>query len=348
MLSILILIVIGFVIVGWIVIKSGFDGVRKGSAPHCPKCDYNLTGLPALRCPECGLELSERTVVFGERKRKNLHVILGCLSFFIAAFCLYLTYLEIEFKLQNEWYQYRPTFMLLNDLKVNRLSDRPVEELLRRFKENRLTDKQISAIVRATLPVIVSMRQAKRYQLAFRDLLATLLHAGFLTPPQTETYFRNIEFAQYYYLPNWYKTSHIREGKGWLMCTLEGKFSGWMPRRIVEVISIDDRKVNQIVMDYYQFSKSFSGRLSKPLISPANKKVTIRVTTEWYDFGPNFSREHFGGLSSSKRRAWLKEFMNMQPPKKICAYVDVLVFNEDNDWMGILGEQLNTTTAPTQ
>jgi hypothetical protein len=28
------------------------------AAPHCPKCGYNLYGLPRLRCPECGYEIT--------------------------------------------------------------------------------------------------------------------------------------------------------------------------------------------------------------------------------------------------------------------------------------------------
>lgn len=43
----------------------------------CPVCNYPLTGLPpAHRCPECGFEYDETTVVFRLRKPWKLYVLL--------------------------------------------------------------------------------------------------------------------------------------------------------------------------------------------------------------------------------------------------------------------------------
>ncbi len=33
------------------------DRLRQG---HCPECDYNMYGLPELRCPECGWQADDR------------------------------------------------------------------------------------------------------------------------------------------------------------------------------------------------------------------------------------------------------------------------------------------------
>jgi cytochrome c-type biogenesis protein len=37
------------------------SGLLSG-APHCPRCDYNLTGLTETRCPECGEQFDWETV----------------------------------------------------------------------------------------------------------------------------------------------------------------------------------------------------------------------------------------------------------------------------------------------
>lgn len=42
---------------------------REGTMPHCARCDYNLTGLASNRCPECGAEINEGSIAYGERIR---------------------------------------------------------------------------------------------------------------------------------------------------------------------------------------------------------------------------------------------------------------------------------------
>jgi hypothetical protein len=45
-------------------------GRRVGTEPHCRKCGYNLTGLTAERCPECGRAATGQNVVIGTRRRR--------------------------------------------------------------------------------------------------------------------------------------------------------------------------------------------------------------------------------------------------------------------------------------
>ncbi|MFN0135957.1 MAG: hypothetical protein ACKVS9_07535 [Phycisphaerae bacterium] len=42
---------------------------RRGTAMHCRKCDYDLTGCESQRCPECGTGLNARTMIRGARRR---------------------------------------------------------------------------------------------------------------------------------------------------------------------------------------------------------------------------------------------------------------------------------------
>jgi hypothetical protein len=51
---------------GAFLIKWGWFPPRVGKTPHCPKCDYPLTGIETDRCRECGhfyLELKDVPVM---------------------------------------------------------------------------------------------------------------------------------------------------------------------------------------------------------------------------------------------------------------------------------------------
>src|SRR3954464_7765091 len=51
---------------------------RVGDAPHCPYCEYMLTGLQQLdRCPECGADVSHGRIAHGERRLRPRLALLG-------------------------------------------------------------------------------------------------------------------------------------------------------------------------------------------------------------------------------------------------------------------------------
>jgi len=57
------------VIVGGILLR----GMRVGFAPHCPRCDQDLTGVPRpLSCPECGMVVPRNPVRRGRLERHRV------------------------------------------------------------------------------------------------------------------------------------------------------------------------------------------------------------------------------------------------------------------------------------
>ena len=54
----------------------GLRGRRVGQEPRCRKCDYDLSGIPLDRCPECGTDVDGR-FRRGRRVRRKPLVILG-------------------------------------------------------------------------------------------------------------------------------------------------------------------------------------------------------------------------------------------------------------------------------
>lgn len=57
---------------------------RSGHDPHCPKCDYNLTGVAASVCPECGTAYLPVAAICGERRRRPTLLVAGTILCLLA------------------------------------------------------------------------------------------------------------------------------------------------------------------------------------------------------------------------------------------------------------------------
>src|SRR5689334_17406303 len=106
LLGILLLIVI--LCCGLFLLKTGLHPRRTGTIPHCPQCDYNLTGLSIERCPECGQLLTPDAIVFGTAHRSWRRIAAGvfCLALLIAP--------GLNMFRSIEWYRLKPTGLVIS------------------------------------------------------------------------------------------------------------------------------------------------------------------------------------------------------------------------------------------
>ncbi len=115
---------------------------RKGQAPHCGKCDYNLTGLQSGRCPECGTPFDPKSTPQGEtvRKRRLLYAAIACWLW--GGFEVYL------FVRQGNLYQSYPLSWVCQDAEFGSAarSGRGWAELQRRQEDSVLSPGQQAGV----------------------------------------------------------------------------------------------------------------------------------------------------------------------------------------------------------
>lgn len=73
-------------LLGLAALAIGRRGLRVGDAPHCRRCNFDLSGLTADRCPECGLDITTpRNTLRGARRRIRSLIVLGAVLLLIGA-----------------------------------------------------------------------------------------------------------------------------------------------------------------------------------------------------------------------------------------------------------------------
>lgn len=119
-------------------IYQGWFPRRSGKDSFCRKCRYNLRGLQANSCPECGNFLTSTTIVKGQRVPRKWMGFLG-LSFALLGFGAIT--IAVNANLRNiDWETHKPLFWLLSNLEStdSAVRDRAWPECTRRFAANEL------------------------------------------------------------------------------------------------------------------------------------------------------------------------------------------------------------------
>jgi hypothetical protein len=96
-------------------LKRGLWPARKGTDPHCSHCGYNLTGLRAGLCPECGQPWTPEIVVTGSRQRRPGRAAIGTFLTLLAGLWVILPFADDI--LQFNYFRLLPTRLVL--LSVN-------------------------------------------------------------------------------------------------------------------------------------------------------------------------------------------------------------------------------------
>jgi hypothetical protein len=157
---------------------------RRGTTPHCARCDYNLTGLVSDRCPECGTEMTPASIVYGELVRRPWAKVL------VGVIVVALLVPAVRWAWSYDWYHLRPTAWVLSDLQSSNptAKSRAWTEMDSRIRAGSLSASQESRLI----DVCLREQTAGSPQTPMIDHLGASLLGGRMNQTQKATFFKQI------------------------------------------------------------------------------------------------------------------------------------------------------------
>ncbi len=139
------------------VIRTG----RRGSAPVCDACDYEIGVAPerGVRCSECGAALDRPgAVAIGHRAVYRRRLILPGLLLAVSTLAAIVAGTAFTMALPSALVHAKPTSWLIQDLRAlaarGRFFGVPVDVMAKRVEEDRLTAEQWQALIEAIWPAL--------------------------------------------------------------------------------------------------------------------------------------------------------------------------------------------------
>lgn len=182
------------IVAGAVLTLTALFGRRRGETPFCRKCRYNLTGIDADRCPECGWSIVGRGVVRGERPSRRARLVVGVSCLLISAAAI--TSFAIATARGVDWYAVAPNELLLAAIPYvdDEIATECLGELSARFLRDTLGEKQTDQLIESCLRE--QGRPALRPgvgQLA-GEIVSNLVSRGVPSDDQRGRFFENLLF----------------------------------------------------------------------------------------------------------------------------------------------------------
>lgn len=185
----LILAVVGLLVVGLFFSSRGLWLRRIGDEPRCRRCEYNLSAIQSVHCPECGSELAVNGIVHGERKRKYGLIFSGIAILFAAG--LLVAAIVVGQVREIKWYSYLPTSWMLEDLKRGQYGSAmdAYWELKGKLRANELSPEHRNEFIRIALEM-QSQKPTPPITEALEVMLLSELVDNRLTEEERDKFFR--------------------------------------------------------------------------------------------------------------------------------------------------------------
>lgn len=175
----ILIILIALALPGLLLLIWGFRGRRFGTEPRCRHCDYDLTGLEHLTCPECGTDHTNGSVRIGTRKRRRGVIALGATLVAIGMT------VGVAHGWGVDWFRCMPLEVVLRLASAGH--NRAIAELERRYVEDTLSVEEVSRVTTCCLRMQARSTAATPWQ-RWINLLHTIDAEGRLTSEQRQTY----------------------------------------------------------------------------------------------------------------------------------------------------------------
>lgn len=191
MLAISVVVFVVGTVAGVMLIRSALRQ-RRGTTLYCRGCDYDLTGIDRVRCPECGLDIGvESNIVRGHRAIRRSHLLVGIAILGGTAGVLALIG---NIALTGvDWYRYLPTPTVLSALESrdDGTAVHAWSEINRRLAAGRLS----ADYVRALIEQLLSEQAGPTKRVVSREMVNGLGNPriqGAMTDEQLERFFSNV------------------------------------------------------------------------------------------------------------------------------------------------------------
>jgi hypothetical protein len=254
-------------VIGAFLLKRGAWPRRVGDTPHCPKCDYILSG-DQRRCPECGTAVDASNVVRGDRRPR---VILAGVGGALVGLGVAILLLSCAAFLYNgiDWRRHEPLSWLLKA--VSNINSPAWAEVQRRLDKNLLSESDQNAVVERGIEVqnMPSTNLAAKNVL---DFIGNRYVDGKLTASQADRFFANLlkvnlavrrVVGSQSLLP--YAVTGFGRGPAW-----------WYRMRILET-QIDDDAVQRNGTSTSSGGGGFGGLASTGTLAPVGKPGKHRL-----------------------------------------------------------------------